>query len=367
DAFDAPARLAMTNAAAQTDHDAEVVALLSAEEFARVQSFARSQQVATNAVIEAAWALCLGRRSNHSDVSFGVAVAGRDANIAGIERMVGLTINNLPLRVKLNESTPVSDWLKSVHDAQSEQQQFAHVSLASIQQWSNVPWRTRLFETLLVFQHDDAEQRTSAWLGRGLTTELQHVPTRTAYPLSIMVAGTDSLEFRVTFDARYFNEQEAGALATALRDATVALATQTNATVGDVLSALPVLANALTHEVDASVPVVAPRTATESVLARIWSEVLGAEHIGVHDDFFRLGGYSLVATQIVSRIRSTLKTDAPVRLLFQHPTIATLATALAARDKKPGQLERIAQVVQRVQSMSLDEVRRASEARVVTN
>jgi hypothetical protein len=111
---------------------------------------------------------------------------------------------------------------------------------------------------------------------------------------------------------------------------------------------------------------VAPRTATESVLARIWSEVLGVDRVGVHDNFFLLGGYSLVATQIISRMRATLKHDAPVRLLFQHPTVAGLAGALAARDRKPGQLERVAQLVERVHGMSLDELRRAGAAQAAS-
>ena len=73
---------------------------------------------------------------------------------------------------------------------------------------------------------------------------------------------------------------------------------------------------------------VAPRTATETTLAGIWSEVLGIERVGVEENFFALGGHSLLATQVASRIKQTLGVEASLRLLFEAQTIAELASRL---------------------------------------
>ena len=70
---------------------------------------------------------------------------------------------------------------------------------------------------------------------------------------------------------------------------------------------------------------VAPRTATESLLAQIWSEILGLDRISVEDNFFTLGGHSLQATRVVARMRDAFKMDVPLPLLFQATTIAKLA------------------------------------------
>jgi acyl carrier protein len=70
---------------------------------------------------------------------------------------------------------------------------------------------------------------------------------------------------------------------------------------------------------------VPPRTPTERVIAEIWREVLGGVRVGAHDDFFALGGHSLMATRVVSRIRKHLELELPLRALFQKRTVSALA------------------------------------------
>jgi amino acid adenylation domain-containing protein len=74
---------------------------------------------------------------------------------------------------------------------------------------------------------------------------------------------------------------------------------------------------------------VAPRGPVEEAVAAIWVSVLGVERVGVHDSFFEVGGHSLAATQVVSRVREALRVELPLRRLFETPTIEGLATAVA--------------------------------------
>lgn len=73
---------------------------------------------------------------------------------------------------------------------------------------------------------------------------------------------------------------------------------------------------------------VAPRNAIEKAIVQIWSEILGVESVGIHDNFFNLGGHSLRATKAVSRIRTVLHVDIPLRDLFEAPTVAGLAVRI---------------------------------------
>ena len=87
-------------------------------------------------------------------------------------------------------------------------------------------------------------------------------------------------------------------------------------------------AAALHARPELGVDCVAPRNETEQTIAGIWQELLSIEPIGVHDNFFELGGQSLLATQVVARVRTALKTDLPLRRFFEEPTVAELAHAI---------------------------------------
>jgi acyl carrier protein len=81
------------------------------------------------------------------------------------------------------------------------------------------------------------------------------------------------------------------------------------------------------------VPYVAPRNDLEREIAELWKQFLGIAEIGIHDNFFLLGGHSLLGTRLISRLRDTFDIDIPLRRLFNAPTVAGLAEAVAERQR----------------------------------
>jgi amino acid adenylation domain-containing protein len=100
----------------------------------------------------------------------------------------------------------------------------------------------------------------------------------------------------------------------------------------------------------------APRTALEEVLCRLFCEVLGRERVGVRDSFFELGGHSLLATQVVSRVRGALGVELPLRRLFGSPTAEGLAAAILEEAGERERVERTAELLLKLSAFSDEEV-----------
>jgi acyl carrier protein len=103
----------------------------------------------------------------------------------------------------------------------------------------------------------------------------------------------------------------------------------------------------------------APRTTLQEVLSKVWAESLGIEKVGIEDDFFELGGASVVATQIVSRLRQMFQMDLPAILLFDTPTIEKLAGYMIEHEAQPGLTEKTATLLKRIEGMTEEEVARS--------
>jgi len=102
-----------------------------------------------------------------------------------------------------------------------------------------------------------------------------------------------------------------------------------------------------------------PQTALQEVLSTVWASSLGIEKVGIDDDFFELGGASVVATQIVSRLRQMFQMDLPAVLLFDTPTIEKLARYMIEHEARPGLTEKTATLLKRIEGMTEEEVARS--------
>ena len=98
--------------------------------------------------------------------------------------------------------------------------------------------------------------------------------------------------------------------------------------------------------------IVAPRTPVEITLAQIWAEVLFLNEVGIHDTFFSLGGHSLAASQIVSRVLRHFRTQIPLQALFQSPTVAEMTALINEHLKEPLGNEELENILKEIESLS---------------
>jgi acyl carrier protein len=101
---------------------------------------------------------------------------------------------------------------------------------------------------------------------------------------------------------------------------------------------------------------VAPRTPTEEVLAAIWAEVLKVDRVGVHDNFFALGGHSLMAMRMVARVRELLGIELPLRTVFETPMLAELALTSVFANISTERSELIGRIREEIDALSAADI-----------
>jgi acyl carrier protein len=97
---------------------------------------------------------------------------------------------------------------------------------------------------------------------------------------------------------------------------------------------------------------VAPETSTEKELAALWSEILGSDNFGIHDNFFDCGGHSLTATQLVTRIRKNFAVELSLRDFLKYPTIAGLAELIEESILSKASDEKLFALLEMIESQS---------------
>ncbi|QKV91249.1 non-ribosomal peptide synthase/polyketide synthase [Streptomyces sp. NA02950] len=172
---------------------------------------ARRHGLTVNTLVQGAWALLLSRYSGEEDVVFGTTVSGRPAELAGVESMVGMFINTLPTRVRVDGARDTVEWLRELQMAQAGSRRYESVSLAQLTGWSEVPAGSPLFDSMVAFENypfDDSSAREV-----GLRIVDVRSTDATNFPLSLRAHLSERLGFDLGYDPGLFDERTAAALA----------------------------------------------------------------------------------------------------------------------------------------------------------
>ena len=172
---------------------------------AALGALARRHQMTLSTLLEGVWGLLLARRSGEDDVVFGATVSGRSAPIPGIESMVGLFINTLPVRLRVNRDEPLGPWLAGLREQHAARLQHEHTPLVQVQRWSEVP-RGPLFDSILAFENYPAAQEVGGGDGPPLAVEPLRGVGRNNFAMALIAFAGERLELRLNYDARRFEE-----------------------------------------------------------------------------------------------------------------------------------------------------------------
>ncbi|MFJ2652077.1 amino acid adenylation domain-containing protein, partial [Streptomyces sp. NPDC087420] len=170
---------------------------------------ARAHGLTVNTLVQGAWALVLARLAGREDVVFGATVAGRPAELPGVESMIGLFINTLPVRVRLDGDRPLLDLLADLQARQSVLMSHQHVGLQEINQWVGAG---AVFDTLVVYENYPRAATDPVTGPDAITIRSAGIPLDAGhYPLSLVVdPGHERLHAELVYRPDVFDRARAG-------------------------------------------------------------------------------------------------------------------------------------------------------------
>jgi natural product biosynthesis luciferase-like monooxygenase protein/amino acid adenylation domain-containing protein len=212
---------------------------------------AREARITLNVLLQGAWALLLHRYSGESDIVFGVTRDVRPPALAGAREIVGLLINTLPVRIRVDPEAQLVPWLAGLRATQLGGREFGHTPLVQVHGWSDVPREAPLFETLFVFDRHtfDAQLRAQGgpWSRRAFVGRNQ-----TNYPLTLAAYGEEELLLQLQYARRRLDDDAVARMGGHLRTLLEGMAAAPLARLRDLPLLTPAEEHRLVHEWNAT-------------------------------------------------------------------------------------------------------------------
>ncbi|WP_031024905.1 non-ribosomal peptide synthetase [Streptomyces rimosus] len=200
-----PCMVAPAGALRESVVPGKCVSVLSAAETKALGERARGLGVTVNTVVQAAWALVLGSLTGRDDVVFGATVSGRPPELDGVEDIVGMFINTLPVRLRLDPSETLGRLVTRLQEEQTQLLAHQYLGLNQLQSLAG----GELFDTLMVFENYPIDEDAFDDTEDGLRVSAVAADDATNYPLSVSVVPGHDLEIRFDYRPDLFRLEQA--------------------------------------------------------------------------------------------------------------------------------------------------------------
>ncbi|SFD15618.1 non-ribosomal peptide synthetase [Pseudoalteromonas denitrificans] len=174
---------------------------------AQLEQLVRRTNTTLSTVIQGAWAYLLHRYSGENRVVFGETISGRPATLPGVEDIIGLFINSLPVVVNFEQDLNIENWLQSLHKTSVERHEYGFHPLGEIQELSGVASGSALFSTLIVFENNSADSKNEAESNSLLNVAQVVADEQTNYDLTLCVTPGEKLSLRLEYLAQNYPKE----------------------------------------------------------------------------------------------------------------------------------------------------------------
>ena len=172
-----------------------------------LEGFAREHKITLASLFYSVWGLLLQKYNNTDDVIFGTTVSGRNANIPGIEEVVGLFINTPPLRIKTGPGEKTADFLHRVDKELQTREAYETASLVDIKNYSEIDNHEELFDSIVIIENYPLDSRLRL-KNTGLSVESYSMVERPHYDLNVVIEIFDGIDCVFIYDKGRYDEED---------------------------------------------------------------------------------------------------------------------------------------------------------------
>ncbi|MCF8468288.1 MAG: hypothetical protein K9G33_12870, partial [Sneathiella sp.] len=325
----------------KTVNGARIDGKINADIVSALKSTCAQQRCSFVNLMFAAFNLYVYRCTGQSDLVIGLTSAGQSAR--EMETVVGHCVNLLPIRTHIDDSTPFSDYLKSVRTAMLDaldHQHYTYGTLVKNLKIKRDPARVLLIP--VVFNYDTGIDLSSMNFN-GLSTEFVSNPrNHEHFEIFLNISETnDGMNMEWSYNTDLFDADTIRRHMSQFQTLLAEIAENSGLKSSDypvirVEKATPVALEqrndgVSSHQDQSISPKILPShlLALESEMQEIWCRIMSLDTVDLDANFFELGGHSLLALRLFNRIHQQYEIDLPISTLFLHPTIRELATKIA--------------------------------------
>lgn len=299
--------------------------IVNEEILTQTTRYLKSNGLTFNTLVRAVWGLVLSKYFDDTKVVYGTTHAGRNTTLPNMDRIAGLFTRVMPVQVAIDETLDINIWLQSLQKEHAQANTFQHLSLAEIlgrtaQEDIAVP-----FNTLLLVQNHDWSLPNTASIA---VSNYQGDITATFPMTLIAVPQEQTIHFYLRYAPNYVTAEQADWWTSTFNKAWKATLTSDKVAsiIGQLSAPLIQKTSVPTNRETPATPLVSDSTTLQ--LQRIWQTLLPGQAIGIDDDFFAIGGSSILALKLTAQIERTFGQAVAPAALVQHRTIRELSQLL---------------------------------------
>ena len=299
-----------------------------------LKQLAKKHRVTLNTFFQGVWSIALSKYFNKNDVTFGNTVSGRSIDFPNIQLMAGMFANVLPVRATLANTKPFQENLQSIQLQQQAARNYEYCTVDQISKWADTPKDKPLFDSLFVFENFPWEDITA---GDVTVTGFESGIT-TTYPITTIFKIEDTIEHELLINKAVISEDTIDWFLNIVPSICTILLNTETINILEIIEKLPKAPEKLPQEVvfpiekNKETTYVAPRNKTELALVEIWEQLFTINYLSITDNFFQLGGKSLLSVKMCILIEEKLGVKLPPTTLLEHPTIKELSVLINSKD-----------------------------------